>query len=84
MDEKNEREIGNAKDRNLAAWLDAAGWALFFIWTGVAFLADLGWGVGLIGVGVIIFGSSAAERYLVGTTRSRGTMCGICPMYRDK
>ena len=24
--------------------LDAAGWGLFFIWTGMAFLMDVGWG----------------------------------------
>ncbi len=80
MDEKNEREFENAKDRNPADWLDAVGWGLFFIWIGVAFLADLGWGVGLIGVGVIIIGTSAAGRYLLGSTRSRKTMCGPYPM----
>jgi len=28
-----------------AAMIDAAGWGLFFIWVGIAFLADVGWGV---------------------------------------
>ena len=42
--------------------LDAAGWGLFFIWTGIAFLADVGWGTGLLGVGIITLGAQAARR----------------------
>jgi hypothetical protein len=37
----------------IARRVDAAGWGLFFIWVGVALLAHLGWGVGLLGVGAI-------------------------------
>jgi len=44
--------------------LDAAGWGLFFIWTGVAFLMDVGWGAGLLGVGIITLGGQATRRYL--------------------
>jgi hypothetical protein len=43
--------------------LDAAAWGLFFIWTGIAFLADVGWGAGLLGVGIITLGAQAARRY---------------------
>jgi hypothetical protein len=43
--------------------VDATGWALFFIWTGVAFLAHIGWGVGLVGVGVIMIGGQVARKY---------------------
>ena len=43
--------------------LDAAGWSLFFIWTGIAFLADIGWGPGLLGVGIITLGAQAARKY---------------------
>lgn len=44
--------------------LDAAGWGLFFVWTGIAFLADVGWGIGFLGVGIIALGAQAARRYL--------------------
>lgn len=35
---------------------EAVGWALFFIWVGIAWLADVGLGVGLLGVAAIILG----------------------------
>lgn len=44
--------------------LDAVGWSLFFIWVGVAWIADLGFGVGLLGVAVIILGMQALRRVL--------------------
>jgi uncharacterized membrane protein len=47
----------------LARKLDAIGWGLFFIWVGIAFLADLGWGVGLVGVGVLGLGEQVARRH---------------------
>ncbi len=44
--------------------LDAAGWGLFFIWTGIALSARVGWGAGLLGVGIIGLGGQAARYYL--------------------
>lgn len=44
--------------------LEAIAWGLFFIWTGIAFLANVGWGVGLLGVGIIILGGQVARKYL--------------------
>lgn len=35
---------------------DAIGWALFFIWVGVAWLAGFGLGVGLLGIAAITLG----------------------------
>jgi hypothetical protein len=43
--------------------LDAAGWGLFFVWIGIALIADVGWGVGLLGVGIITLGAQAARNY---------------------
>jgi hypothetical protein len=43
--------------------LDAAGWGVFFVWMGIALLADVGWGVGLLGVGIIARGGQLARRY---------------------
>lgn len=41
---------------------DAAGWALFFIWVGIAWLADVGMGVGLLGVAIITLGMQGLRR----------------------
>ncbi len=43
--------------------IEAAGWGTFFVWVGVALIADVGWGVGLIGVGTITLLGQAARRY---------------------
>ena len=49
--------------RALNRKLEAAGWGLFFIWIGIAFFAHIGWGMGLLGVGIIILGAQAARKY---------------------
>ncbi|MDJ0759840.1 MAG: hypothetical protein QNJ19_10600 [Woeseiaceae bacterium] len=41
---------------------DAAGWALFFIWVGVAWLAGFSLGVGLLGVAAITLGMQAIRK----------------------
>jgi len=43
--------------------LDTIRWSLFFIWAGIAFLADVGWGPGFLGVGIITLGAQAARKY---------------------
>jgi len=43
--------------------LDAAGWGLFFIWIGIALFAHVGWGAGLLGVGIIILGTQVTRNY---------------------
>jgi hypothetical protein len=47
----------------LSQKLDAVSWGVFFIWIGVAFLANVGWGAVLLGIGLIAFGTQAARRY---------------------
>jgi hypothetical protein len=42
--------------------LDRIVWGLFFLWIGLAFLANLGWGVGLLGIGIIILGGQIARK----------------------
>lgn len=39
---------------------DSVGWGLFFIWVGFAVLANVGWGMSLIGVSGIIFAVQGA------------------------
>lgn len=41
--------------------LNAIGSGLFFIWVGVVLLAHLGWGIGLLGVGILMLGGQAAR-----------------------
>jgi hypothetical protein len=45
--------------------LDTIGWALFFIWVGIAWLADLGTGIALLGIGVLTIGTQFLRK-LVG------------------
>ena len=52
-----------AKRRALNKKLEAAGWGLFFLWIGVAFFAHIGWGAGLLGVGIITLGAQVARKY---------------------
>lgn len=56
--------MAHGDERNgLARALDTAGWGLFFIWIGIAFLADVGWGIGLLGAGVIGLALQGVRRY---------------------
>jgi hypothetical protein len=43
--------------------VDAVAWGLFFVWVGVAVIANFGWGVGLLGVGIITLGEQVARKY---------------------
>ena len=58
---KNLKNTSDA-EKDLAQKLDSIGWALFFIWLGVSFLADLGVGYGLLGVGIITIGMQFVRR----------------------
>ena len=42
--------------------LDAVAWGLFFVWVGIALLANVGWGLGLLGVGAITLGTQFARK----------------------
>jgi hypothetical protein len=47
---------------HLSHRIDGGGWALAFIWVGVALLADVGWGWLLIGLGLITLAGQGALR----------------------
>lgn len=43
--------------------LNAISWGLFFLWAGIAWLAGIGWGVGLLVTGFIILGAQVARKH---------------------
>lgn len=57
--------------------LDAAAWGLFFIWIGVAWLANVGWGVGLLGVGIITLAGQGARKFLALEVEGFGLVVGL-------
>ena len=59
-----EKMIGFMEHHNRGSMLDAIGWALFFIWVGVAWIANVGLGAGLIGVAVITLGMQVLRRLM--------------------
>jgi|GEM_PF-2199159 len=67
------QEIKTTRRSKLHRKLDAVGCALFFIWIGIAILANVGWGIGLIGFGVIIIGLLLVKESMSNTAGSRAT-----------
>ena len=53
---------GRREKGALSHKLDAIGWGLFFIWMGIAFLLDVGWGWGMVGIAVIILGEALTRK----------------------
>ena len=73
----NNQEIKTTRRSKLHRKLDAIGYALFFIWIGIAILANVGWGIGLIGFGVIIIGLLVIKEYISGQANT-GTSKACC------
>ena len=64
MPENEKPNLGPAPSHGgIAERLDAIGWAFFFVWVGAALLLDVGWGLGLLGIGIIALGEQAARRF---------------------
>ena len=59
---ENDQKVENTQV--LGKKISAITWGAFFIWMGVAFLTNISWGMGLLGVGVIVLGAEAAGKYL--------------------
>jgi hypothetical protein len=62
METKNQKQTLTKRDV-LQKKLDAVGWGLLFIWIGIALVAPVSWGTGLLGVGFITLGVQAARNY---------------------
>ena len=57
--------------------LDVFAWSFFFIWIGIALLSNFGWGVGLLGVGIIILGKQAIRKYTALGFETFEAVCGV-------
>jgi hypothetical protein len=42
--------------------VDGAGWGLLFIWIGMSLATHIGWGVALVGAGLVMLGAQAARK----------------------
>ncbi len=64
-DQSNDQDdvAATINEKDLAEKLDKIGWALFFVWLGISFLADLGTGIGLLGIGIITLGIQLTRNY---------------------
>jgi hypothetical protein len=56
--------------------LDVFSWSFFFIWIGIALLSRFSWGVGLLGVGIIILGKQATRKYMAFGFETFEVVCG--------
>lgn len=52
-------------------------WGALLIWIGVALLLRFGWGVGLLGAGVILIAAQVARRYLQLKVDGFGLVAGL-------
>jgi hypothetical protein len=50
---------------------------VFFIWIGIALLANLGWEIGLLGVGIIILSKQPTRKYMALKFEIFGVICGV-------
>ena len=62
------------RDRNV----NAVSGGLILIWVGIILLAHAGWGLGLVGVGIIILGEQAYRRYSSINFDKQWVVAGAC------
>ena len=58
-----ENESASMADSALERRIGTAAWGLLFIWFGIALFGNVGWGVGLVGVGVLTVAVQLARRW---------------------
>ncbi len=69
--------IGTQGGHTTAHKLDVFAWSFFFIWIGIALLSNLSWGIGLLGVGIVILGKQATRKYIGLEFETFGVICGL-------
>ena len=57
--------------------LNAIAWGSFFLWVGIAWLAGIGWGPGLLVTGLITLGAQAARRHFALGVEGFGVAIGL-------
>jgi len=57
--------------------LDSVAWAVFFIWVGIAMLAEVPWGWFLLGVGVLILAAQFARWWMDIKVEGFWVACGV-------
>jgi hypothetical protein len=64
--------------RRLSEQLDRAGWGFALIWIGMAIILNLGWGIGLFGLGTIMLGGQVLRRFVALPVDWFAAVLGIC------
>jgi hypothetical protein len=59
--------------RALEKTIETGTWGFLFIWFGIALVAHVGWGAGLVGVGLLTVAAQLARRWL-GLTLDRSSV----------
>ncbi len=75
---KSEISKPNASSKDMERLFDSAGWGLFFLWIGIAVLAQMGWGVGILGFGLISLGMQIARVYSNLPVNRFGLILALC------
>ena len=57
-------KLEETKKSDLIHKLSGVGWALFFIWIGLSFLANFGAAISMLGIGVIILGMQLIRKFM--------------------
>jgi len=72
------KNIGTETKLQIESRIEASAWGLFFIWVGIAFLSNVGDGVGLLGVGIITLGAQAVRSYYNLKLEGFWLIVGVC------
>lgn len=76
--ENSTKNLGTKTKHLVERRIEAIAWGLFFIWVGIAFLSNVGDGVGLLGVGIITLGAQAVRSYCNLKLESFWIIVGAC------
>lgn len=75
---KREISKSNASNKDMERLFDSAGWGVFFLWVGISALANFGWGVGLLGFGLLSLGMQIIRTFFNLPINRFGVLLGIC------
>ncbi|HEY6970849.1 MAG TPA: hypothetical protein VJA94_16680 [Candidatus Angelobacter sp.] len=70
--------VGTIGDRRVTLQrLDGFAWGLFFIWIGIALLANLSWGIGLLGVGILVLTGQMVRKSMAAGLETFWVLVGL-------